>query len=75
MVCDRLSNTAMTTPTSKSSQRRLLTLMTVLFCAAFFIAIMRGGMCERYERKMERMNSMRHYIDSMRTDEQLKKIK
>ncbi len=75
MVCDRLSNTAMTDPAPKRNHRPLLTLLTILFCAAFFIAIMRGGMCERYERKMDRMNSMRHYIDSMRTDEQLKKLK
>jgi len=59
----------------KKSQRPILTVLTILFCAAFFIAIMRGGMCERYERKMDRMNLMRQYIDSMRTDEQLKKIR
>lgn len=62
-------------PTPRRKHRPLLTALTILFCAAFFFAILRGGMCERYERKMERMNSMRQYIDSMRTDEQLKKLK
>jgi|GEM_PF-486317 len=75
MVCDRLSNTGMSESAPKKSQRPILTVLTILFCAAFFIAIMRGGMCERYERKMDRMNLMRQYIDSMRTDEQLKKIR
>ncbi|CAN5452075.1 hypothetical protein BH10BAC6_BH10BAC6_16200 [soil metagenome] len=75
MVCNRLSNAGMSVSAPKKSHRPILTALTILFCAAFFIAIMRGGMCERYERKMDRMNSMRQYIDSMRTDEQLKKIR
>lgn len=53
----------------------LVTALTVLFCAAMFIAIMRGGMCERYERKMLRQDLMRHYIDSVRSEEQLRKAR
>lgn len=75
MVRDRIQDASMNEPTPKRNIRPIVTTLTVLFCAAVFLSMMRGGMCERYERKMNRMDNMRHYIDSMRTEEQLKKIK
>jgi len=47
---------------------------TVVFAAIFFLLIINGGMCERYERKMERQRLMREYIDSQRRLEQLDKL-
>ncbi len=38
----------------------------LLFGAALVIAVLNGGQCERYERKMERQRMMREYLDSMR---------
>lgn len=48
---------------------------TVVFAALFFLLIINGGMCERYERKMERQRLMREYIDSQRSLEQREKLR
>lgn len=39
----------------------------LLFGASLIIAVLNGGQCERYERKMQRQQMMREYLDSMRT--------
>lgn len=36
-------------------------------------ALTHAGTCDRYERKMNRRENMRHYIDSVRTQEQRQK--
>lgn len=41
-------------------------LLGLLFGAGLLIAVLNGGQCERYERKMERQKMMREYLDSMR---------
>lgn len=55
-------------PREGKRKRIIITIMTVAFCAALLFLISRGGMCERYERKMERQRLMRDYIDSMRME-------
>jgi hypothetical protein len=49
--------------------------LTVVFLAVFYLLVFNGGQCERYDRKMNRMQRMRHYYDSIRREEQLRKIR
>ncbi len=44
------------------------------FGIILIILVLNGGMCERYQRKMERQEMMRHYIDSVRSEEQRQKL-
>lgn len=44
------------------------------FIVVFYFLTVSGGQCTRYEQKMSRMHHMRHYIDSLRTKEQLEKL-
>jgi hypothetical protein len=37
-----------------------------VFGAVLILLVLNGGMCERYERKMERQRMMREHMDSMR---------
>lgn len=37
-----------------------------VFGAVLILLVLNGGMCERYERKMERQRMQREYLDSMR---------
>ncbi len=37
-----------------------------VFGAVLILLVLNGGMCDRYERKMERQRMMREYMDSMR---------
>lgn len=56
-------------------KRILITALTVAFGIALMFLVSRGGMCERYERKMERQRLMRDYIDSMRMESDKKKFR
>lgn len=52
---------------SRKPQRTWISvLLGLLFGASLLIAVLNGGQCERYERKMERQKMMREYLDSMR---------
>ncbi|HCN04903.1 MAG TPA: hypothetical protein DIS79_04725 [Bacteroidetes bacterium] len=59
-----------------SQQRKniAIPLLTVFFITVMIILFLNGGMCERYERKMERQRHMRSYIDSMRRVKELQKL-
>lgn len=45
------------------------------FGIVLIILVLNGGMCERYQRKMERQEMLRHYIDSVRSEEQRQKLR
>lgn len=55
-------------PGEQKRKRIIITVMTALFAIALLFLVSRGGMCERYERKMERQRLMRDYLDSMRME-------
>ena len=55
---------------TREQWRRTVIGLTIVFSAIFFLLVINGGMCERYERKMERQRMMREYIDSQRSQEQ-----
>lgn len=40
--------------------------MGVTFGVVLMILVLNGGMCERYNRKMERQRQMREYFESQR---------
>ncbi|MFN4908083.1 MAG: hypothetical protein ACK475_09010 [Bacteroidota bacterium] len=40
--------------------------MGVVFGAVLLMLVLNGGMCERYNRKMERQRQMREYLESQR---------
>ncbi|HBB26037.1 MAG TPA: hypothetical protein DCZ59_07190 [Bacteroidetes bacterium] len=40
--------------------------MGVAFGAVLLMLVLNGGMCERYNRKMERQRQMREYLESQR---------
>lgn len=53
--------------TAQKKQRPWISVVLgLVFGAALIIAVLNGGQCERYERKMERQKMMREYLDSMR---------
>lgn len=41
-------------------------IMALLFGIVLFVLVLNGGMCERYNRKMERQKMMREYFESQR---------
>ncbi|MFM8772208.1 MAG: hypothetical protein ACKOE4_09370 [Candidatus Kapaibacterium sp.] len=41
-------------------------IMAVLFGTVLIVLVLNGGMCERYNRKMERQKMMREYFESQR---------
>lgn len=53
--------------------RNKSSLLKAVVVTALVFFIFTGGFCERYERKMDRRDTMRRYIDSARTVEQLRK--
>ncbi len=59
---------------SRTDKRSAIPLLVAMFSVVLVLLILNGGMCERYERKMERQRLMREYIDSQRSEEQLKKL-
>ena len=60
---------------TKDQWRKGIIGATVVFASIFFLLLINGGQCERYERKMERQRMMREYLDSQRRLEQLEKIR
>ena len=52
----------------------VITSLTIIFIVVVMMLIANGGQCERYERKMLRQQLMREQIDSIRREEQLKKL-
>jgi len=54
----------MTAP--KKQRPWISVVLGLVFGTALIIAVLNGGQCERYERKMERQKMMREYLDSMR---------
>ena len=42
----------------------------VVFGVVLVALVVNGGMCERYNRKMQRQQLMRQYLDSIRAEEQ-----
>ena len=60
---------------TKDQWRKSIIGATVVFASIFFLLLINGGQCERYERKMERQRMMREYLDSQRRLEQLEKIR
>lgn len=53
-------------------QRSSSTVMiaSLLFGIVLIALVVNGGMCQRYERKMQRQQLMRQYLDSQRAEEQ-----
>ncbi len=41
-------------------------ILGIVFGAVLLVLVLNGGMCERYERKMQRQRMMRDQLDSMR---------
>lgn len=66
-----------TPPKSRSTKLPPWLIPTAVFAflVVFYFLTISGGQCTRYEQKMSRMNHMRHYIDSLRTKEQLEKLR
>ncbi|MEY3385671.1 MAG: hypothetical protein RIR53_482 [Bacteroidota bacterium] len=40
--------------------------MGLVFGAVLIVLVLNGGMCERYEKKMQRQRQMREYFESQR---------
>ena len=59
----------------KRRRDRVVFTLAAVFAVIFTLLVMNSGQCERYERKMERQQLMRKYIDSVRHEEQLKKLR
>jgi len=59
---------------SRTDKRSAIPLLVAMFSVVLVLLILNGGMCDRYERKMERQRLMREYIDSQRSLEQRKII-
>ncbi len=38
----------------------------IVFGSVLLLIVLNGGMCERYERRMQRQHMMQDYLDSMR---------
>jgi hypothetical protein len=38
----------------------------IVFGSILIVMVLNGGMCERYERRMQRQRMMQEYLDSMR---------
>lgn len=72
MVRDRLSEAGGMTPERK--RQVIPVVLGLVFGVVLLILVINGGMCERYERKMQRQQMMRHYIDSVRSAEQREKL-
>lgn len=66
MVCFGTSYAGELMASRKPQRPWISVLLGLLFGAALLIAVLNGGQCERYERKMERQRMMREYLDSMR---------
>ncbi len=64
-------------PSSNDLKRKriFITAITAVFAIAMLFVVSRGGMCERYERKMERQQLMRDYLDSMRMESDKAKVR
>lgn len=58
----------------KPIPRLAIPIAVVLFLVMFYALVFSGGQCERYEQKMSRVNHMRHYMDSIRSKQQLEKL-
>jgi len=59
----------------RPQNRFVIPVLTAVFLVVVMILIMNGGMCERYERRMQRQEMMRHYYDSVRRESQLERLK
>ncbi|MCU0331217.1 MAG: hypothetical protein MUC47_09630 [Candidatus Kapabacteria bacterium] len=55
-------------PESKPSGNRLMfpIVGAALFAVVFFVLVLQGGMCERYEAKMRRMELRKQMLDDAR---------
>lgn len=62
------------TNSRKPTSQQIIPLMVALFAVILLLLVVNGGMCERYSAKMHRRDLQKHYIDSMRTEEQRKKL-
>jgi len=66
MVCSGTHYTATLMTAPKKQRPWISVVLGLVFGTALIIAVLNGGQCERYERKMERQKMMREYLDSMR---------
>ena len=53
-------------PTPEKKTPVIPIVMGVAFGVVLMILVLNGGMCERYNRKMERQRQMREYFESQR---------
>ena len=60
---------------TKDQWRKGIIGATIVFASIFFLLLINGGQCERYEREMERQRLQREFLDSQRRLEQLEKIR
>lgn len=65
----------MTRTMTRTMTKQRRTSNAVFVAAAIFgiillVLVINGGMCERYNRKMQRQQLMRQYLDSIRAEEQ-----
>jgi hypothetical protein len=51
---------------TKPKQLPLIPLVVVAFCLLFFALVFRGGMCERYNKKMQRMEMQKRHLQNLR---------
>ena len=56
--------------TSPKRSNSLIYAAAALFGVVLLLLVVNGGMCERYNRKMQRQQLMRQYLDSIRAEEQ-----
>jgi hypothetical protein len=57
-------NDESTTPRKKTPMIPIV--MGVVFGVVLMMLVLNGGMCERYNRKMQRQHQMREYFESQR---------
>jgi len=58
----------------KRRRDRAVFTLAAVFAVIFTLLLLNSGQCERYEKKMQRQQLMKNYIDSVRHEEQLKKL-
>lgn len=63
-----------TTDADRNTKRGIFT-GVLIFAIVFFALVSNGGQCERYKQKEQSLELRRHYIDSIRHEEQLEILK
>lgn len=59
----------------RAAERWTIPLMIVAFLLVFFVLVFSGGQCERYRQKSKRIELSKRYLDSVRREQQLHRLR